>query len=127
MLKNKGFKYAVPFYFGAIRHIILYWLQWRPGLRGADWMEREFPECLCTYCSWFEIRPGPAVEDQRLSTLPESRSPDSEVLKTLTAKLHQRCPACNGTLLMSDTVKLDQQDGVLIPYHVHCLPSRSQS
>jgi len=125
MLKNKGFKYAVLFYIGAIRHIILYWLQWRPGLEGADFMAREFPECLCTHCSWFEIRHSP-VEDW-LSTLPESRPPDSEVLSTLTAKLHQRCPACNGTVLMTDTVKLDQQDGVLIPYHVHCLPSRRQS
>jgi len=127
MLKNNGFKYAVLFYIGAIRHIILYWLQWRPGLEGAAWMEREFPECICTHCRWFWTRPSPVAVEHLLSTQPESKPPDSAVLSTLTAKLNQLCPACNRKIVMQDTMKLDQRDGVLIPYHVNCLPSRSQS
>jgi|10_taG_2_1085330.scaffolds.fasta_scaffold01327_8 hypothetical protein len=124
-------KTRLKFYFGAVKHVILYWLQWRPNLEGAAWMEREFPECTCQYCKWYEVRGGTgAVTIENPEQLLKDGNlgpPYREVLNTLTAKLENKCPACNGTIVMQDTVKLDQQDGTLIPYHVHCLPSRSQS
>jgi hypothetical protein len=92
-------------------------------------MEREYPECKCSECYGGQGQYSAVSESGRVRVLAstESRPPDSEVLSTLTAKLNQLCPACHRKIVMQDTVKLDQRDGVLIPYHVNCLPSRRQS
>jgi Zn finger protein HypA/HybF involved in hydrogenase expression len=109
--------------------ITRYWLKWRPNLSERAWMEREYPECKCSECYGGQGQYSAVSESGRVRVLAstESRPPDREVLSTLTGKLNQLCPACHRKIVMQDTVKLDQRDGVLIPYHVNCLPSRRQS
>ena len=94
--------------------ITRYWLKWRPNLSERAWMEREYPECKCSECYGGQGQYSAVSKSGR-------------VLSTLTGKLNQLCPACHRKIVMQDTVKLDQRDGVLIPYHVNCLPSRRQS
>ena len=109
--------------------IVRYWLKWRPNLSERAWMEREYPECDCSECYGGQGQYSSITVENpiRVLTNKDIGPPYREVLSTLTAKVNQRCPACNGTIVMQDTVKLDQQEGTLVTYHVNCLPSRSQS
>ncbi len=109
--------------------VLRYWITWRPNLSERAWMEREYPDCGCSNCIGGQDQYSSIDIDNPVRVLANNDigPPYREVLSTLTAKLENKCPTCNGTILMTETVKLDQQDGTLIPYHKYCLPSRSQS